>query len=303
MTRAAARFVHGVTATKKDYEVASEPNEEWISPRESVNLLSPLVGGDAAAKALLADRLRDGVLLATAGFMAESADVGAIAHVVTDRERQRQMIKFASDGAEIEIDSNFPQVSETHVGTRFACWIDNPGMKRVIVGGAFWGASFDWQKDLGRWQWGEGTFVASCPAAIQGKQNPPDVPLSACFPKRLVAYGVEFQRSEIQKIVDSFLPYQLNKNTNQSNPPKSPQRRVAKFDWEAMLLELVALSHVKGLDEHFNKKSELSGWQQSLEKWILDYFSDRDVEVGESAARDHARQIVKAMDRRRGEAA
>ena len=283
--------------------MAVQPNDNWMSPSDAVKLLSPLVGGDAAAKALIAERLRDGALLATAGFMAESADIGPIAHVVTDRQRERLVQEFASEGAEIEIDSNFPQVSETHVGTRYAYWIDNPGIKRVIIGGAFWRGSFDWQKDLSRWQWGEGTFVVSCPTAIQGKQLPPNVPLSARFPKRLVAYGVEFPQPEISKIVNSFSLRQPNTSANQPVHPCKPQRRAPrKFDWEDMLLELVALSHVKGLNKEFVKEFDMSGWQQSLEGWISQYFIDLDIDVGDSVVRNHAQKIVKAIARLRGQA-
>ncbi len=51
---------------------------EWIEPIDAVHLLAPKLGGDAAAKLAIAERLRDGAIKCTCVWMSEGLDIGPI---------------------------------------------------------------------------------------------------------------------------------------------------------------------------------------------------------------------------------
>ncbi|WP_310498327.1 hypothetical protein, partial [Sandarakinorhabdus sp.] len=226
---------------------------QWISACEAVGLLAPVVGGDAAAKAMMADRLRDGVLKASAGYFAEGFDFGSVEPVITDRARafleQCQQTDTA-DGVEIKpIDQNFPKISQSKMGSGYATSVFNPKLSRMILGNGIWRASADWEKDLKRWDWGSGTFICSSPAVLTATRLRSHSPGALLYPRRTVVYAVEFDRSEIVSIVTSFTPNKSAAPSNDSLKLKKRRRRSArKHDWEAVLLDLLALAYVGRLD-------------------------------------------------------
>lgn len=284
--------------------MTNQPKIQWIGAREAVGLLAPVVGGDAAAKAMIADRLRDGVLKATAGYFAEGFDFGPVQPVITDRARallEQSQATDATGGAEITpIDQNFPKVSQTKMGSGYATNVVNPKLDRIILGGAIWRASADWEKDLKRWDWGSGTFICSSPAVLKTTRSRSHWPRALLFPRRTVVYAVEFDRSEIKSVVVSFTPNKSAELRNDSPQPTTKRRRKArKHDWEEVLLDLVAIAYLGRLDTETGKIFDEQGWQAGLERLISQHFDNLDLAYGGTVVRDHAQRLIDAIEKRK----
>ena len=173
---------------------------EWLKPRDAVVLLSPLVGSDKAAKELLAERIKDGLLTTSARYMTEGVALGAIPRVFTDD----YMSPEASPNLEVAaLYRGFPELSETEMGSRFVYRESSRDLKRFIMLGGVCSFSHDWEKDLGRWDWSAGTLIFTQPPVVKGA-GANKVPARFRFRRRMVVYGVEFEKAGVEEIVRSF---------------------------------------------------------------------------------------------------
>lgn len=266
-------------------------DDEWMWPTDAVYRLSPLVGGDDAAKRLIAGRLRDGVLSARAEWMSVGADVGG----VTNPRLKRTPIPGTDngDGEGPDYLEEFlivPEQSDTKIGSGYAYQVTKADGRIAELKQGFWTAGTDWANDELRWDWGTGIFIITTPARIPNPPESQNVDIKFCLPTRHVAYGVKFSRSEIEGIAASY-------RKNDAPPLQRKRRRSArKHDWEAILIELVAVAYHTGLDTRFKKKGfDDAGWQAALEVWISEQFDVADLDYGDATVRGQAQQVVEAI--------
>jgi hypothetical protein len=248
--------------------VPKDARSGWIEPWDAVNRISHFVGGDAVAKRMLADRVRDSQLELSAGCLTEGADLGAIS-------------------------STIPKLSDVKFGTNFAWQISCIPGKRLQIASGFWSSSVDWEKDLKRWRWGDGIFVVSSPPLSANNPNA-YIPLRHGLPRRLVAYGVSFNLSEIEALLPAAV---------QVGPPpvtstaKVKLVRVRKWDWEPILIDLIAHVEGQGLENVFRLREQKG--QARLEEWMRNRFIDKlDDAPSSSEVRRRATAIIDALVRR-----
>lgn len=274
---------------------SAAPNR-WIRAREAVTKIAPHVGGDAQAKALIAGRFRDDIIQASADYVTEGCDFGPIPQVTPTRVLKAIEAATNARAPEREVEPfspSYPEVSDSKIGTPYVFWESKRG-RRTFLGPAIAQHSFDWEKDLARWQWGAGTFVFSRPALITGKNLPPDVPLSARFPTRIVAYDVEFDRKDIDSIVAAFRTHPAN-HAPRSGPKR---RRVARgYDWTDVHLHLAAFAYVRSLEQEFGMGFGESGFRAELIIWIENYLRNAGVEAGSSQIGAEADRFMEAVAR------
>jgi hypothetical protein len=176
-------------------------------------------------------------------------------------------------------------VSETDAGSQYVL------TKHRIPEGSSLGFgvvrhSFNWKKDLARWDWRQGIFVFSRPAVVVGRGMPKHIPLRLRLPTRQVVYDVQFRRLDVEALGAQF----------KTRLAHSIKRRAArKHDWEAVLLDLVAASYAGALDDQFGRAFDEVGWQTQLERWIERHFDDRGLDCAPQTIREHAQQIMDAI--------
>ena len=241
----------------------------WMKPIDAVARLAPLLNGDDPAKHLIAGRLRDGKIRGTAALLTEGFDVGRVP---------------CGDPAELAISL---VESEADAGTKFVLSKHKLPIEGRLERGV-WLYGVDWLKDLTRWDWGQGTFVFGRPSVVAGRNLPQHLPMRLRLPTRQVIYGVQLWSSDVEKLVNDF----------RSSLPQPIKRRAArKHDWAAVLIDLVAVAHVRGLDRQFGRSFDAQGWQAELERWIAQHFDDRNLEYGDQTVREHAQQVREAIAR------
>lgn len=261
--------------------------DEWVKPREAVSIIAPFVGGDSIAKLLLAERFRDGAITLSTTYVTESVDSGPVPLIPIDSHLNK------SDAQNIPVDRGFPEVSETKFGARYVLVQSALLPEGSIVGPAIPRYSANWEKDVGRWDWGFGIFVFSKPAVIRGKALPAHIPFRFRYSTRMVIYGVTFKRSEINKMAAAFRPSQPY---NPSKTSSKTKRRVPrKYDWTDMYMSLAALAYVSNLDQKFGKMLDETGWQAALEVWIAEYFENNGIDINESMMRVEAKRFIEAI--------
>jgi hypothetical protein len=247
--------------------------------------------GDDAAKRLIAGRLRDGVLSARAEWVSVGADVGG----VTNPRLKRTPIPDTDygDGEGPNYREEFlivPEQSDTKIGNGYAYDVTKADGRIAELKMGFWNAGTNWADDEIRWDWNTGIFIITSPARVPNTPENQHVDIKDRLPIRHVAYGVKLFKSEIEKIVDSY-----RKTTA---PPLQRKRRrsARKHDWEAILIELVAVAYHTGLDVQFKKNGfEDAGWQAALEDWISNKFAGDNLDYGVTTVRGQAQQVVEAI--------
>jgi hypothetical protein len=269
---------------------------EWMRPKDAVYRLSPFVGGDEAATRLIAGRLRDGALSARAEWMSVGADVGGVTNL---RLKSTPIPGTDSgDGEGPNYSEEFlivPEQSDTKIGSGYAYDVTKADGRIAELKMGFWNAGTNWADDEIRWDWNTGIFIITSPARIANSPENQHVDIKDRLPIRHVAYGVKFLKSEIEKITDSF------RKTTDSPLQRKRRRSARKHDWEAILIELVAVAYYTGLDVEFKKNGfDDAGWQAALEVWISKKFEDDNLDCGEATVRGQAQQVVEAIAALRG---
>lgn len=195
-------------------------SDDWIRAIEAVHLVSSKTGGDRTAKQIITDRMRDEALMISADWIAIGADVGPIP---TDAPEQSKS-KFGMNYAEI-LSPRPLRKGQVRKG-------------RVMLGGAFSLHSHDWEKDLKRWHWGWGIFVASRPPAVKG-DNAERFPLHLKFGSRFVVGNAQFLRKQILAAAEGRPTYgPANHVLETPAPPRKRSNRSIKFMIAPLMLEL-----------------------------------------------------------------
>lgn len=151
---------------------------EWIEPKEAVHLLSSRIGGDIAAKVAIAERLKDGAIECTHVWISEGPDIG-------------------------QIEAKRPKFPTKQQGDISGPWVSAVQRSKgpVMLGGAFWRYSDDWDADLKRWNWHEGLFVASrngpMVASVDGV---PAQQTNSHSRSRMIVAGIRFSREDVENI-------------------------------------------------------------------------------------------------------
>lgn len=187
--------------------VESEPG--WIKALEAVYILSPLVGGDDQAKAIIAGRMRDGALRVKAEWMSFGYDVGAIP------------IKR-------------PNVSLDKVGQHYAVSVTPQSEKPLTVAMGFWLGSEDWENDQKRILWYDGIFILTLPP--EPASSRPDIQSLASLPHRWIVSGTRLNEKEILDIADA-----LNSSQHISSQKVEKRERIVSKDvrWNDWIATLV----------------------------------------------------------------
>ena len=155
---------------------------EWIEPLDAVHLLAPHVGGDANAKSAIAERLRDGVIECHHVWLSEGPDLGPLS-------------------------TRRPQVTGSLGAPNPAFWVlpSVPKFEDRRLGGAFWNYSDRWEKDIGRWDWPSGLFVASRDGNLQVTVD--GLPIGRTVKRRrirMVVSGIRFHRADIEALANVY---------------------------------------------------------------------------------------------------
>jgi hypothetical protein len=226
-----------IKISRQQFEALSPPlplksQIEWIEPLDAVHWLAARVGGDAAAKTFIAERLRDGAIECSLVWMSHGPDVGP----VTGRRPKYPVVK--------------PGVIQP-------LWVTpiRDGKMPLKLGRGFWLFSDDWDSDLKRWDWAEGRFVVSknitTTVLVDGR---PIEELKSKVRSREVASGIRFSRADIEKLWGdaSSLHSSQSKEPDalQSTQPKFVSRRSRKKSdpWAVWFAELLILAEKDGLD-------------------------------------------------------
>jgi len=241
---------------------------EWINPIDAVHWLSPKIGGDAAAKSTIVERLRDGAIECSFVWMSVGPDIGPISN-----KRPNYPIIGAKSGT--------------------GSWVTpiHRGKGPIILGWAIWHYSDDWDADLNRWNWREGVLVASSyPTSAVVVDGVPINELKMKARKRMVVSGVRFSRDDIAKIFggnEAVFEEARSSSTNRGR--KGPRRK--KFNYGPVLAQLQseilsgAISRLGHFDEY--------GAQASLESEITEKLTRPDGSIpAESTVRRRAVELM-----------
>lgn len=153
----------------------------WIAPLEAVHLLAPSCGGDATAKALIAERFLDGAIYSTFLWSCECIDFGTIP-------------------------TRRPKVNKEPLtpGTAFSVRPTRPTRNLQMLGGAFRHFSDDWERDKKRWNWTTGTFCGSLKESVTISQSTESGEIvSSLRPLLFVVHGVRFDQTDVEKLLPS----------------------------------------------------------------------------------------------------
>jgi hypothetical protein len=199
------------------------PAIEWIEPLEAVQMLAPKVGGDAAAKAAIAERLKDGIVECCTVWLALGPDIGAISS-------QRPKFPMRSEGV-----NSPPWISP----------IAKPGTP-TMLGPAFWQFSDDWGYDHKRWNWAAGLFVVgeTSRGPVVQLDGIPIRQLKSEGRTRMVASGVRFSKADIEKIAP---PNPLQTTTAPIPLKEAGDNGSASKAWPLWVAEMVLFQHEVGI--------------------------------------------------------
>lgn len=192
-----------------------------ITPREAVNRLSPLVGGDLSAKKILAERIKDGEFFIRAEWCAHQADVGAFPDEI-------------------------PTESSTKWGKNWAFTVTPyREERRTVVTDGIWNTSQNWEQDVSRWQWGRGNLVASAAEALRGGPEGSWSPQTH-LPTRWIVAGAKFPENAIDEIRSQF-GWRVVESTAAGAPSHSPRHYDPKAEWWDWVAEVALLVYEGGI--------------------------------------------------------
>jgi len=221
---------------------------EWIDPVDAVHMLAPYVGGDAKAKSVIGERLRDGAVECSCLWLAQEPDVGPLP--------TRRPGPHLPAGEATSIKWSTPINTDTNV---------------PVLGGFMWSYSDDWERDFRRWQWASGTFVASAKQAVTAHDQSGALVGKGRSALRMVAKGVRFNRAHILRIIEGMTSAGGGVNGAESptlrrETPSNRGRKPlpARANWIA---ELVIIAQADGVD------LDLGG--SKLHDQIADRLADR----------------------------
>lgn len=165
---------------------------EFVEALEAVHLLSPMLGGDRAAKRAIVERLQDGAIRSSCWWLAEGIDYGhpylSPAITVEWDEGDAPPAFDAQAYKKLRMEVTRPKVSSSEYGDGLATHVSPLGEAHLALG--FWTRVK--KSDLRRWQWSEGFVLAS---EDRGHT----------FPIRSFALGVKFAKEDIMAILGSKL--------------------------------------------------------------------------------------------------
>lgn len=204
---------------------------DWIEPIDAVYFLAPELGGVSAAKAAIAEQLRDGAITCTRVWMSEGPDIGPIAN-------QR------------------PKFSLIREGEVIGPWVTapSPNQTPVILGPGIWSKSDDWKSDQDRWNWRLGMFVVSWnPSVVAYLDGIPAKEKDSGQRLRMAISGVRFNRSDIEKM----LPQKCGRTEPHADVPRPVGTNgVSANGWNEWVAELLMVEHEGGITAR-TKASEL----------------------------------------------
>lgn len=261
----------------------------WVRPGEAIRRLSPLLGGDDAAKALLAGRLRDRTLAAGCSYVTEAYDIGQVPFVFVD-----PIPPSVSEDPDIEVkalDPNFPRVTESKMGSGFVFWESGrpPRFMRIA---SVRNLSSDWSRDLSRWNWADGIFVFTRRPVVSSSDATKKLSPKLRYPTRTVMYGVRFAEADIRKLVADFAP----KSVATAGTRKRKRRQARKVDWTEINMQLAAFAYVRGLDEGLGAQFERPGWQTALRDWIAARLDTMEIDCDATVIDDEIARIIEAIN-------
>lgn len=192
---------------------ACEIDTDWLSLAEAAARLTSDSDSLASAKANLATLMKSGQVTAACDAIAFGADAGAIR-------------------------DSLPQVSSSHFGSGYAAEIlSAPSGAESVLHQSFWLHSFDWDKDVARWNWEAGTVVVSRPPPIkyareqQAGRSPDQI-----FGTRMVALNTCVSKKDIEAIAPKS-----------GAKPKRGGGRLPQAAWHEWVAELAAHIHNVGV--------------------------------------------------------
>lgn len=205
---------------------------EWIEPLEAVDWLAPRIGGEAQAKSAILGRLIDGRIHCTCTWTCEQPDVGPLPQL-----RPRQV-------------TNPSKPSEAFYVSEI-----NAPSSVTLLGGAMWDRGEHWDEDQKRFKWAEGLFVSSFDNDVVIMSNFEDsVSRKEFLAGRIVAYGVRFNRGQVEAIVTTNSENSDRAHTSgmdinsRSQVEPSPAGRKMGNDWFYWIAEVVWHLHECGFD-------------------------------------------------------
>jgi hypothetical protein len=220
-----------------DYESRMPKTEplgplEWIEPLEAVDWLAPRLGGEAQAKSAILGRLIDGRIHCTCIWTCEQPDIGPLPQL-----RPREVSNPSKS------DQAF-YVSE----------LSTPSSV-TLLGGAMWNRGEHWDEDQKRFKWAEGLFVSSFDNGVMVTSNTEDGDSQGRLLRgRIVAYGVRFNRANVEAIMAGASGVSQGVNTNDANTRSpsqakpSPAGRKRDPDWEPWIAEVVIYAQLFSYD-------------------------------------------------------
>jgi hypothetical protein len=239
---------------------SDETTPDWVPAREAVNRISAACGGDLAAKAIIADRLRDGI-------MRTHADKLVVTTWMPDILGRN--LRLQDRGA----------------GTR------HPEELDFEVDPLFWSKSDDWDVDTDDWWWGQGDF------SVTYLDKESDGPLHDRITFQYRFSGVKFVASEIASIVP---PVAGAAGTAALSQPIDKGKRVDPrlWDWEPVLIELAMVADFDGLEAEFGEFAK-RGSQAKLESWFQGKWIELEGDhPSEGEIRKRAQAVIAALRRR-----
>ena len=234
---------------------------QWIEPLDAVHWLAPKVGGDAEAKSVIAERLRDGAIECTFVWTSRGPDIGP----VTSRR---------------------PAYPDQVAGVQGPAWVSpiEPDGERLRLGLAFWGLSDSWEDDLQLWNWRDGVFVARWHSAVPASSDAPrDHPVLQ-MKTRMVVSGIRFNLRDIEKISESKVVNAVKRGRTGPRP---------KQFYFAPVMSRLESEILDGTISRFGALNR-RGTQTNLEKEIAGAVTDADgAEPSESTVRRLAQELMK----------
>lgn len=193
--------------------------QNFITARDAVHLLAPIVGCDQDAKELIFSRIQDCSLKLFGEWLAQQADVGPIPHLK-------------------------PNVSHNSVGSEYALQVledlNNPGAPFAITG-AFINFMADDSFVDSDWRWFDGTLVSR-----EGDEVSIELSdgRSGSIASRWVLGRAQFKRAEIEQLAESFASPTFKRMTL----AKAVEREDLDLreDWWNWMAELAAWIHECG---------------------------------------------------------
>lgn len=250
---------------------------EWMTPIEAVHHLAPHLGGDAAAKSAIVERLRDQAIACPMTWMSMGPDIGPL-------------------------DGRRPKFPVLGLGEENGPWVTaiNPGHKPLMMGGVFWDFSENIEEDAKRWNWRSGIFVSSREdKIIFSEDSIPIRMLNLRSRHRFVVSGVRFSREDILKIIDSgvSISSSLNPINSGEKEKKSGRRgktgpRLKGAMWVRVLTELEREILACGVEKFGNPR--VAGTQSQVETYVQRRFAEISDKIpSESTIRRRIQGVMK----------